>query len=253
MNMLMQAQQGQDGGQSGDSTESSLDSADQQDVTAGDDVRTIPSVVSTPVTYTDAKTVLAVQVALYQKGYDLGDTGPNNDGVDGVFGAHTKAAIKKMQKDAGLQQSGKIDEGVIMALGVTPGVLPPGVTPQGRAAVQAQVALDAATQAEHSMTPQDVQAAAAQVSSAAPPAPPELVQTVAKAKAAAATATTPAQVQAAKQLVADAAMQVHAATQPSWFSAPVWQGAPLNRWQGLAALGAGVATTVGLVLVARRR
>src|SRR5277367_999267 len=91
--------------------------------------------------YTDAKTVAAVQSVLVKKGYDCGKTGPNGDGVDGVFGPSTKKAILKMQNDAGIPQTGIIDEGVISALKVTPGVLPPGVTYAGRAAVQAQVAL----------------------------------------------------------------------------------------------------------------
>ena len=62
----------------------------------------------------------------------------------GDFGSKTKTAIKKLQAAVGADSNGRIDETVISALQVTPGVLPPGVTAQGRAAVQAQVALDAA-------------------------------------------------------------------------------------------------------------
>src|SRR5690242_890987 len=47
----------------------------------GDD--TIPTVSAN---YTDAKTVAAVQQALVKKGYNLGSSGPNSDGVDGIFG-----------------------------------------------------------------------------------------------------------------------------------------------------------------------
>lgn len=194
--------------------------------------------------YTDAKTVAAVQAALVAKGYDLGDTGPNKDGVDGVFGPKTKAAIKKMQTDAGLDPTGKIDEGVIMALKVTPGVLPPGVTLAGRAAVQAQVALDAATAAEHADTPPSVQAAAQQVAdvvaAAAPPPPPEVQQKVTQAVAQAKAATTPAQVKAAAVAVQAAAQDVHAAVKPSWISSPAWAGGP-ELWKvGAAVAGAAV-------------
>jgi len=200
--------------------------------------------------YTDAKTVAAVQKALVSKGYDLGSSGPNKDGVDGVYGSKTKAAIKKMQKDAGEEQTGKIDEGVIMALKVTPGVLPPGVTMAGRAAVQAQAALDAATAAEHADTSPAVQDAAQQVLQiavvAAPPPPLEVQQKVAQAVAQAKAASTPAQVQAAAIAVKTAAQDVHEAVKPSWMSTPAWDGGP-ERWKVGAAAAAGV-VGVGAVL-----
>jgi peptidoglycan hydrolase-like protein with peptidoglycan-binding domain len=189
--------------------------------------------------YTDAKTVAAVQAALVRKGYNVGTTGPNHDGVDGMLGPKTAAAIKKMQGDIGQVQTGKIDEGVIMALQVTPGVLPPGVTIQGRAALQAQVALDAATAAEHADTPSDVQAAAQAAVDAAPPAPPELKQAAQKALVKAKAATTPAQVQAAAAEVKSAALDVHAAVKPSWFAEPAWGGGP-PRWQILTITGGGI-------------
>lgn len=260
MQMLsQQAQQGQDASAPGDdSAEASLDAADQQDMTAGDDgVVTIPTVGAnyTDANYTDAKTVLAVQVALYKKGYDLGDTGPNGDGVDGVFGSKTKAAIKKMQADAGLQQTGKIDEGVIMALGVTPGVLPPGVTMQGRAAVQAQAALDAATLAEHAQTPADAQSAATQLqdvaNAAAPPLPPDVQQKVTAVVTQAKAAKTPAEAKQAAAAIAAVAPDVHQHVAPSWWQLPVWAGAPVKRWQGAAGLGGGLAVGVALAFIMR--
>jgi peptidoglycan hydrolase-like protein with peptidoglycan-binding domain len=196
--------------------------------------------------YTDAKTVAAVQKALNDHGYSVGTSGPNHDGVDGMFGSKTKAAIKKMQADINVGVTGIIDEGVISALGVTPGVLPPGVSLQQQAALQAQVALDAATAAEHATTPDDVQLAAAQVllatSAAAPPPPPAVVQKLADATAQAKAAKTPAQVQAAAQAVKAAAQDVHAAVKPSWWVEPAWQGG-WARWE-LLLVGSG--STVGL-------
>jgi len=221
----------------------------RSDVHMGGEV-TIPTAGAN---YTDAKTVTAVQQALVNKGYDLGKTGPNSDGVDGSFGPKTKAAIKKMQADANLVQSGIIDEGVIMALKVTPGVLPPGVTMEGRAAVQAQVALDAATAAEHAATPADAVAVATQVAAvaaaAAPPPPPAVQEKVQAALVVAKAAKTPAQAIAAAAAVKAAAVEVHAAVKPAWYQEPAWSGGP-PRWQvGVGAgLGASVVAT-GLALV----
>lgn len=205
----------------------------------GDAVVTIPTVGAI---YTDAKTVAAVQQALVKKGADLGTSGPNNDGVDGVLGPKTADAIKTVQKTIGEDQNGKIDSGVIMALQVTPGVLPPGVTIQGRAALQAQVALDAATAAEHASTPSDVQIAAQQAVDAAPPAPPELKQNAQAALVKAKAATTPAQVKAAAVDVKSAAMDVHAATS-NWWTTPAWSGG-LERWK-VASIGGGAMVGLG--------
>jgi peptidoglycan hydrolase-like protein with peptidoglycan-binding domain len=203
----------------------------------GDDVVTVPTVGAN---YTDAKTVTAVQFALVKKGYDLGTSGPNNDGVDGLFGSKTKSAIKKMQADANMYQSGKIDEGVIMALKVTPGVLPPGVTMAGRAAVQAQAALEAATAAEHAATPSDVQAAAQKAVDAAPAQPPELKQAAQAALVKAKAAKTPADVVNAAAAVKSAAQDVHSAVKVPWYLMPAWQGGP-PTWQ------VGVAGAVGVI------
>lgn len=75
----------------------------------GDDNVTIPSVGQT---YTDSVTVRAVQTALKSKGFDPGT-------IDGKYGPHTEAAIKKMQLSASMPQTGVIDYGVLMALGVS--------------------------------------------------------------------------------------------------------------------------------------
>lgn len=61
--------------------------------------------------YTDPATVSAVQRALQRKGFDPGP-------IDGEFGPKTKKAIRLMQVAAGIPETGVIDEGVLMALGV---------------------------------------------------------------------------------------------------------------------------------------
>jgi hypothetical protein len=48
------------------------------------------------------------QKILVDLGYDLGDFGPNKDGVDGKFGPKTQSAIKKFQSDNGLKVDGII-------------------------------------------------------------------------------------------------------------------------------------------------
>jgi peptidoglycan hydrolase-like protein with peptidoglycan-binding domain len=219
----------------------------------GDAVTTIPTAGAN---YTDAKTVAAVQSALVAKGYDLGTSGPNNDGVDGMFGSKTKAAIKQMQADVGMGQSGIIDEGVISTLKVTPGVLPPGVSIQGRAALQAQVALDAATLAEHAETPGEVSAAADSVeqasAAAAPPLPPEIEQQAMAAVRKAKTAKTPAEAKAAAVEVKKAAEAVHSNVKPSWWVEPTWAGGPA-RWRTVAAGGAAMAAAGALAILLKRR
>ena len=42
--------------------------------------------------------VKALQKMLKDRGYDLGDYGPNKDGVDGIMGPYTKAALSAFQK-----------------------------------------------------------------------------------------------------------------------------------------------------------
>jgi peptidoglycan hydrolase-like protein with peptidoglycan-binding domain len=206
----------------------------------GEAVVTIPTAGAS---YTDAKTVVAVQAALVKKGYNLGNYGPDHNGVDGVLGPKTANAIKSVQKVIGEAQTGKIDEGVIMALQVTPGVLPPGVTIQGRAALQAQVALDAATKVEHAQTPTDVQIVAKELADAMVFEPVEIRLPVEKALAKAKAATTPAQVADAAKDVKAAALAANAAVKPSWWTTPAWSGG-IERWK-VASIGAGGAIGLG--------
>jgi peptidoglycan hydrolase-like protein with peptidoglycan-binding domain len=222
------------------------------DVLGADDVVSIPQVGTDYGG--DPKTVAAVQAALVAKGYDLGSSGPNNDGVDGLYGSKTKAAVKKLQAAFGYSSSGTIDEGVIMALKVTPGKMPPSIA-KGLAAVNAQVALDAATAAEHAQTPSDVQAPAAQLQAvadnAAPPLPPAVKQKVDIAVAKARAVTTPAQVRDAAAAVVSAAQDAHAAVKPSWVVTPAWSGGP-SWWQIVAAVGGALAVG-GLVVLGVKR
>lgn len=69
------------------------------------------------------KSVLAVQAALKTKNNGkyaalLGTSGPNGDGVDGVYGPKTKAAIIAFQKDNGIQQTGFVGPKTAPLLGV---------------------------------------------------------------------------------------------------------------------------------------
>ena len=48
------------------------------------------------------------QKILRDLGYDLGDFGPNGDGIDGKFGPKTKKAVEKFQSDKGLKIDGII-------------------------------------------------------------------------------------------------------------------------------------------------
>ena len=42
-------------------------------------------------------TIIKIQQALKDKGYDIGTSGPNKDGIDGIYGPKTKAAISQFQ------------------------------------------------------------------------------------------------------------------------------------------------------------
>lgn len=58
------------------------------------------------------------QIILRDLGYDLGNFGPNGDGVDGKFGRMTKEAIRSFQKDHGLVADGIIGINTATALSV---------------------------------------------------------------------------------------------------------------------------------------
>ena len=64
--------------------------------------------------------VEAVQQALVNLGYNLGTTGSNGDGVDGVFGEKTKSAVKKFQTSKDLYSDGIVGDNTAGALGVQP-------------------------------------------------------------------------------------------------------------------------------------
>ncbi len=65
-----------------------------------------------------AGAVKKIQQALLDKGYDLGDFGPDKNGVDGKYGDKTVAAVKqfKVDENLGSQSSGRVDRGVILRL-----------------------------------------------------------------------------------------------------------------------------------------
>lgn len=75
---------------------------------------TIPTVQQ----YTDRNTVLRVQTALVSRGINVG-------ALDGVMGPKTAAGIRAWQKSAAIPETGVIDYGVLLGLGVpVPGAAP---------------------------------------------------------------------------------------------------------------------------------
>jgi Putative peptidoglycan binding domain len=62
--------------------------------------------------------VTKIQQLLLERGYDLGDYGPNSDGVDGKYGTKTSDAVKQFKVDENLgdQASGRVNRGVILRL-----------------------------------------------------------------------------------------------------------------------------------------
>lgn len=50
--------------------------------------------------------VQSLQTTLVLYGYDLGNFGPNNNGVDGKYGPKTEEAVKEFQSDAGIKVDG---------------------------------------------------------------------------------------------------------------------------------------------------
>ena len=76
--------------------------------------------------------VMKVQQALLDRGYDLGEFGPNKDGVDGKYGDKTGQAVMKFKTDENLsaQNSKATTRGVIYRLDeLFPPVATPAVTP----------------------------------------------------------------------------------------------------------------------------
>lgn len=57
-----------------------------------------------------------IQAILLELGYDLGVSGPEENGVDGVWGGKTEAALKEFEQKAGLPVDGRSDPRVNAAL-----------------------------------------------------------------------------------------------------------------------------------------
>jgi peptidoglycan hydrolase-like protein with peptidoglycan-binding domain len=58
--------------------------------------------------------IMQAQEALNQKGFDVGK-------ADGIAGPQTRRALRRFQREQGLQQSGRFDNRTLAALGVSPG------------------------------------------------------------------------------------------------------------------------------------
>lgn len=99
-----------------DATDSEDDENDMSDnYLVGVDMLIGDNIPSAGATYNnDPATVLAVQTALKAHGFDPGP-------LDGEYGPKTKKAIEAMQTAVGLEKTGVIDYGVLMALKVTAG------------------------------------------------------------------------------------------------------------------------------------
>jgi peptidoglycan hydrolase-like protein with peptidoglycan-binding domain len=80
-----------------------------------EDMEALPEMENVPL-----GKVEAVQQALVNLGYNIGNTGPNGDGVDGKFGEKTKAAVKKFQTSKNLYSDGIVGDNTAGALGVQP-------------------------------------------------------------------------------------------------------------------------------------
>jgi peptidoglycan hydrolase-like protein with peptidoglycan-binding domain len=66
-------------------------------------------------TYKDK--VTAIQQELKKRGYDLGNSGPNEDGIDGVYGPKTTQAVIKFQEENGIKQTGFVGDTTAAKLG----------------------------------------------------------------------------------------------------------------------------------------
>jgi peptidoglycan hydrolase-like protein with peptidoglycan-binding domain len=69
-----------------------------------------------------------VQQALVDLKYDLGEFGPNKDGVDGKYRSKTSSAVKqfKVDQNLGAQSTGSTERGVIYRLDE---LFPPAASP----------------------------------------------------------------------------------------------------------------------------
>jgi peptidoglycan hydrolase-like protein with peptidoglycan-binding domain len=143
--------------------------------------------------YTDYDTVLAVQKALKAKGFDPKE-------IDGRMGPDTAGAIRAMQAALGVPQTGVIDYGVLMALGVQ---APTTSKPTSSSSSSAPAPRTSYSPAPFGSAPS--------ASSYGPPG-----------------------------------------AAASWWSQPLWDGAPIKRWQAGVGVGAGAALIFGLLRIRRR-
>ena len=60
-----------------------------------------------------------IQSALYDEGYFLGNTGDNQDGIDGIFGQYTKDAVEEFQTDKNIRVDGIVGPETKKELGLT--------------------------------------------------------------------------------------------------------------------------------------
>lgn len=167
----------------------------------GTDVLGADTIPSAGATYADSATTLAVQTALKTKGYDPGS-------LDGIYGPKTSAAIKSMQSAAGIPQTGVIDYGVLMALGipVPPASSSNGVAARPRSSSSGSYIPTFATSGGYS------------------------------------------------QIVAPngVSLALTPATVPSFWTEPLWEGAPVKRWQGIFGAVAGLGVAFGIISAVRR-
>ena len=80
----------------------------------GDDKYNLTRLLKKGCKGTDVK---ELQKELKKRGYALGKTGPNKDGIDGDFGNKTLEATKKFQKAKKLYADGKVGKNTAHALG----------------------------------------------------------------------------------------------------------------------------------------
>jgi peptidoglycan hydrolase-like protein with peptidoglycan-binding domain len=64
--------------------------------------------------------VKKIQQFLVDNGYDLGDYGNNEDGIDGEYGGLTKKAVEEFQRKKGLDVDGKVGPKTAEVMGVEP-------------------------------------------------------------------------------------------------------------------------------------
>jgi hypothetical protein len=87
--------------------------------------RPIPSnfgqdIISRTQNTQSAKNITTIQTKLKSLGYNLGTSGPNRDGIDGVYGKMTRDAIVDFQRKNSLTPDGIVGTNTATKLGVSP-------------------------------------------------------------------------------------------------------------------------------------